>query len=54
MKTTTDEPQPIDLHYRRRSTPTEEGAVIKRRISWEQLWALRPDLRPANDNRRAD
>ncbi|MDX8499886.1 hypothetical protein RFM99_15815 [Mesorhizobium sp. VK4C] len=21
-----------------------------RRISWQELWKLRPDLRPANDN----
>jgi hypothetical protein len=25
-----------------------------RRLTWEQFYALRPDLRPANDNGKAD
>jgi hypothetical protein len=29
-----------------------DGAFRGRRIRWETLWALRPDLRPDNDNRR--
>ncbi len=34
----------------RRSYITDSG-IEMRRISWEQFWALRPDLRPAaNDN----
>lgn len=37
----------------RRSYITDSG-VEMRRISWEQLYQLRPDLRPAaNDNRQA-
>jgi hypothetical protein len=35
--------------------PTEDdtGTVNVRRISWEAFWRIRPDLRPANDNRKA-
>lgn len=34
-----------------RQSYTTSFGVEMRRISWEQFWALRPDLRPvANDN----
>lgn len=32
----------------------DSGTVQVRRISWQQLWKLRPDLRPANDNTAAE
>lgn len=31
-------------------TATHVETVQVRRISWQSLWKLRPDLRPANDN----
>lgn len=27
-----------------------DGTVQVRRISWNEFWKMRPDLRPANDN----
>jgi hypothetical protein len=35
-------------------TLAESNTVKKRRMSWAELYKLRPDLRPANDNRGAD
>lgn len=35
-----------------RTVETNGETVQVRRISWEALWKLRPDLRPANDNER--
>lgn len=32
------------------STTVNGETVTKRRISWEALWKIRPDLKPANDN----
>ncbi|MBB6410656.1 hypothetical protein HNQ71_003330 [Mesorhizobium sangaii] len=29
---------------------TATDSITKRRITWEALWKIRPDLRPANDN----
>lgn len=29
-----------------------DGAYRGRRLSWKEFYALRPDLRPANDNER--
>jgi hypothetical protein len=39
----------------KKTDPADEdaGRVIKRRISWEAFYRLRPDLRPANDNSAA-
>lgn len=36
------------------ATAKHDGAYRGRRISWAELWKLRPDLRPANDNRQPD
>lgn len=35
-------------------TACHDGAYRGRRLSWEEYYNLRPDLRPANDNRRED
>lgn len=35
-----------------RTVETNGETVQVRRISWEALWKIRPDLRPANDNVR--
>lgn len=33
------------------ATPLASDTITKRRISWAELYRLRPDLRPANDNK---
>jgi hypothetical protein len=32
----------------------DSGKVTKRRISWAELYKIRPDLRPDNDNANAN
>ncbi|MEI5680652.1 hypothetical protein AAAK29_19295 [Mesorhizobium sp. CCNWLW179-1] len=31
-----------------------DGAFRGRRLSWQEFYALRPDLRPANDNEKRE
>jgi hypothetical protein len=52
MKRTADQHSQFgqQQHIDRDSTETTKVAV--RRISWQELWRLRPDLRPANDDRK--
>lgn len=35
-------------------TATESQTVLRRRISWAELYRQRPDLRPANDDRERE
>ena len=44
----------MDLARSTSSTPTTESArpYRGRRVSWEEFYSLRPDLKPANDNRQ--
>lgn len=32
----------------------EAGKIIKRRISWQTLWRIRPDLKPAANDDKPD
>ncbi|RWM26901.1 hypothetical protein [Mesorhizobium sp.] len=34
------------------ATAKHDGAYRGRRLSWQEFYALRPDLKPANDNER--
>lgn len=48
MTTTTD--NPVDVTGK---PACHDGAFRGRRLSWEEFYNLRPDLRPANDNNQA-
>jgi hypothetical protein len=37
-----------------RKTTIESNTVTKRRLTWAELYRIRPDLKPANDNERLD